>query len=151
MSAAAATPRLPELTDVAVTLDSLLSWLRRNAPADGYSMTSRTTLVRLLTDGPARISDLAKAEGVSQPAMTGLINRLAADKFVRRDPDPRDARAALVVLTDAGAQFIAERRARRSGLLAAQLGLLSSADQQALIAAGPALERLAALTVSARP
>jgi DNA-binding MarR family transcriptional regulator len=146
----AATSRLPELTDVAVTLDSLLSWLRRNAPMDGYSMTARTTLVRLLTEGPTRISDLAKAEGISQPAMTGLINRLELESLVRRDRDPSDARATLVVLTDGGQQFIAERRAVRSGILAAQLDILSAADQQALIAAAPALSRLVALPLSAK-
>jgi DNA-binding MarR family transcriptional regulator len=142
---------MSELTDLAASLDSLLSWLRRNAPTDGYSMTARTTLVRLLTDGPARISDLARAEGVSQPAMTGLINRLENDDLVRRDPDPRDARAALVVLTEAGRLLIAERRAQRGQLLAAQLELLPPSDQQALLAAGPALDRLAGLFAGNRP
>jgi hypothetical protein len=49
------------------------------------------------------------------------------------------------VLTQAGAQLIAERRAERSRLLAVQLARLSPAEQQALIAAVPALDRLAAL------
>jgi DNA-binding MarR family transcriptional regulator len=75
--------------------------------------------------------------------MTVLINRLESEHLVRRDPDPRDARAALVVLTEAGSQFIAERRAQRDRLLAAQLARLSPADQQALLAAAPALDRLA--------
>jgi DNA-binding MarR family transcriptional regulator len=133
------------LTDVAASLDALLSWVRRHAPAAGYSMTARTTLARLLTEGPARISDLVKLEGVTQPAMTGLINRLESDGLVRRDPDPRDARAALVILTDTGKLMIAERRAERGRLLAAQLERLPQADQQALLAALPALDRLANL------
>jgi DNA-binding MarR family transcriptional regulator len=133
------------LTDVAASLDALLSWVRRHAPTAGYSMTARTTLARLLTDGPARISDLAKVEGVTQPAMTGLINRLESESLVRRDPDPTHARAALVVLTEAGGLLIAERRAERGRLLAAQLERLPDADQQALLAALPALDRLANL------
>ena len=133
------------LTDVAASLDALLSWVRRHAPAAGYSMTARTTLARLLTEGPARISDLARVEGVTQPAMTGLINRLESEGLVHRDPDPRDARAALVVLTDAGQLFIAERRAQRGRLLAAQLERLSEADQRSLLEALPALDRLATM------
>ncbi len=77
--------------------------------------------------------------------MTGLMNRLEAERLVRREPDPADARATLVVLTDAGAQLIAERRADRAQLLAAQLARLTEAEQQSLLAAVPALQRLAAL------
>jgi DNA-binding MarR family transcriptional regulator len=133
------------LTEMAGVLDGLLSWVRRNAPASGYSMTARTTLARLQSEGPARISDLAKVEGVTQPAMTGLINRLEVERLVRREPDPRDARAALVTLTDAGRLFIDQRRAERGQLLSAELERLSAADQQALLAALPALRRLAHL------
>jgi DNA-binding MarR family transcriptional regulator len=140
----AASTSAAELTQLAASLDALLSWVRRHAPTAGYSVTARSTLARLLTEGPARISDLARAEGVTQPAMTGLVNRLEAEGLVERDPDPRDARAALVGLTEAGRLFIDERRAERGRLLAAQLERLSPADQQALLAARPALDRLAA-------
>ncbi len=136
---------LTDLTQLAGSLDALLSWVRRHAPAAGYSMTARTTLSRLLIDGPARISELSRAEGVTQPAMTGLINRLETDGLVRRDPDPTDARAALVVITEAGAAFIAQRRAERGRLLAAQLTRLPAADRQALLAAASALDRLSTL------
>ncbi len=134
------------LTELAGTLDALLSWVRRHAPASGYSMTARTTLDRLQTEGPARISDLARVEGVTQPAMTGLVNRLEADQLVRREPDPSDARAALVVLTGAGRSFIDARRAERGQLLATELGRLPATDQQALLTALPALRRLAQLS-----
>jgi DNA-binding MarR family transcriptional regulator len=109
-------------------------------------MTARATMARLQLEGPTRISDLARAEGVTQPALTGLVNRLEAEHLVRREPDPTDARAALVVLTDAGQAFIDQRRAERSRLLAAQVEQLAAADQEALLAALPALQRLAATT-----
>ncbi|MBT0773084.1 MarR family transcriptional regulator [Kineosporia sp. J2-2] len=102
-------------------------------------------MARLADDGPARISGLARLEGVTQPAMTGLVNRLEAEGKVRRDPDPTDARATLVGLTGAGRAMVAERRAERTRLLAAQLAQLDPADQEALLAAGPAMARLAQL------
>jgi DNA-binding MarR family transcriptional regulator len=138
------TTELP-LHQLASSLDALLSWVRRNVPPGGLSMTARGTMARLVLDGPGRISELARLEGVTQPAMTGLLNRLEADGLVRREPDPADARATLAVITDAGRQLTAERRSERSRLLAAQIARLSESEQASLLAAAPALDRLAAL------
>jgi DNA-binding MarR family transcriptional regulator len=135
-----------ELVELAGSLDMLLAWVRRNTPPSEYSMTARTTVTRLANDGPARISDLAKLEGVTQPAMTGVVNRLAGEGLVRRDPDPGDARAALVALTDAGRAFVEHRRAQRTRTLAAQMEQLDPADQAALLAAGSAIARLTQLS-----
>jgi DNA-binding MarR family transcriptional regulator len=134
-----------ELIELAGSLDLLLAWTRRNTPTGEYSLTARTTLARLATEGPARISDLARLEGVTQPAMTGLVNRLEGEGLVRRDPDPSDARASLVALTEAGRQFVEDRRAQRTRMLAAQLEQLDPADQAALLAAGAAVRRLTQL------
>jgi len=133
---------LPDLVELAGSLALWMSWLRRSTPAGGLSMTARTTIFRLCTDGPARISDLARAEGVTQPAMTSLVNRLEGQGVVRRTSDPGDARAALVEITAVGRGLVKERRAARTEVLAAQLQRLSPADRRALLAAGPALARL---------
>src|SRR5689334_4532288 len=109
-------------------------------------MTTLMTLVRLRDEGPARISDLARLEGVTQPAMTGVVNRLADDGMVRREADPTDARAALVALTGTGAAWIAERRAERARRLAAELERMPAEDLEALFAALPALDRLLGMT-----
>ncbi len=135
-----------DLVKLAGSLDMLLAWVRRNTPPSEYSMTARTTVTRLANDGPARISDLARLEGVTQPAMTGLVNRLEGEGLVRRDPDPSDARAALVALTDTGRAFVEQRRAQRTRMLAAQLEQLTPADQAALLSAGSAIARLTQLS-----
>jgi DNA-binding MarR family transcriptional regulator len=135
-----------ELVELAGSLDMLLAWVRRNTPPSGYSMTARTTVTRLANDGPARISELARLEGVTQPAMTGLVNRLEGEGLVRRDPDPSDARAALVALTGAGRAFVGQRRTQRTQMLAAQLEQLDPADQEALLSAGSAIARLTQLS-----
>lgn len=136
----------PSLDELAGVVERLVTWLRRSTAVPGYSVTSRLTLARLQADGPARISDLARLEGVTQPAMTGLVNRLEAEGLVTRTADPTDARAALVALTDLGRAFVETRRAERSRVLASRVERLSDADRAAILAALPALDRLSNLT-----
>jgi DNA-binding MarR family transcriptional regulator len=132
----------PGLEELAGCVERLVGWLRRSTAVPGYSVTSKLTLSRLQADGPARISDLARLEGVSQPGMTGLVNRLESEGMVRRGADPTDARAALVELTDSGRAFVEERRAERIRVLSSRLERLSEADRRALLDALPALDRL---------
>jgi DNA-binding MarR family transcriptional regulator len=136
----------PSLDELAGVVERLVGWLRRRTAVPGYSVTSRLTLARLQADGPARISDLARLEGVTQPAMTGLVNRLETDGMVTRTADPTDARAALVALTDSGRAFVETRRVERARVLAGRVERLSDADRAAILAALPALDRLSNLT-----
>jgi DNA-binding MarR family transcriptional regulator len=136
----------PGLEELAGCVERLVGWLRRSTAVPGYSVTSKLTLSRLNADGPARISDLARLEGVTQPAMTSLVNRLAGERLVRRSADPTDARAALVELTDSGRAFVEARRAERVRVLAGRVERLSAADRRAILAALPALDRLSNLT-----
>ncbi|MVA77565.1 MarR family transcriptional regulator [Auraticoccus sp. F435] len=105
-------------------------------------MTARTTLSRLDEQGPTPLGELATQEGISQPAMTGLVNRLEGLGLTAREPDPDDRRVSRILLTDAGRALIAERRSQRARTLAEHLQRLSPADQQALVAALPALHHL---------
>jgi DNA-binding MarR family transcriptional regulator len=136
----------PGLEELAGVVERLVTWLRRRTAVPGYSVTSRLTLARLQADGPARISDLARLEGVSQPAMTGLVNRLENEGMVTRTADPSDARAALVALTDPGRAFVETRRVERARVLSGRVERLSDADRAAILAALPALDRLSNLT-----
>jgi DNA-binding MarR family transcriptional regulator len=136
----------PGLEEFAGCLERLVGWLRRSTVLPGYSVTSRLTLTRLHVDGPARISDLARLEGVTQPAMTGLVNRLAGEGLVHRAADPTDARAALVELTDPGRTFVEARRAERVRVLAARVERLDEADRRTILDALPALDRLSNLS-----
>ncbi|MDQ6657477.1 MAG: MarR family transcriptional regulator [Actinomycetota bacterium] len=67
--------------------------------------------------GPARVSDLAAADHCSQPTMTNQLHRLADAGLVTRTPDPQDARAVLISLSDTGsAALLAARRARGAAI-----------------------------------
>ena len=53
-------------------------------------------------------AELAEMAGVTRATMTGLIDTLEKDGYVRREPDPHDRRAMLVQLTPKGDAFTEE-------------------------------------------
>ena len=59
----------------------------RRLPRD-MSLTSAATLATLDKTGPRRITDLAVAEGVTQPAMTVLVRVMEESGLVERKGDP---------------------------------------------------------------
>jgi DNA-binding MarR family transcriptional regulator len=128
---------------LAAQLDDLMLALR-SATADraGLSLTAGATLGRLQRGGPARLTELATAEGISQPSMTSLVARLCAQGLVRRDQDPSDGRAVVLSLTDAGAELLADRRTARTSRLVPALTGLSPDDLRSITQAMPALTRL---------
>jgi DNA-binding MarR family transcriptional regulator len=99
--------------------------------------------------GPHRISFLVTQERITQPGMTGIVDRLAAAGLVRRQPDPADGRAALVAITPAGHDYLMSIRRQRAAAVAAHISTLDPAEQRALAAAAAALQALAACPVAA--
>jgi DNA-binding MarR family transcriptional regulator len=126
------------------TFERLFELLRRLTP-DSTSLTTASTLRRLDRLGDHRLSDLAAAEGVTQPAMTQLVSRMERDGLAARVGDPTDGRVVVVRLTDAGRELVRRRRHIRSERLAGLLAELSPADRAAIVAALPALDRLSGL------
>jgi DNA-binding MarR family transcriptional regulator len=130
---------------IATAFERLFELLRRVSPPGDMSLTTASTLRRLERHGPHRLSDLALAEGVTQPAMTQLVSRLERDGLAERRGDPADGRVVVVRITRAGREIVRRRRARRAESLAGLLAELSPADRSAIVAALPALERLSGL------
>jgi DNA-binding MarR family transcriptional regulator len=132
----------PEAADVAAGLERLVALIRWLSPP-GLSLTTAATLGTLERSGPCRLTALAVNEGVTQPAMTQLVGRLAEAGLAVRSADPADGRVVHVQITEAGREFVARRRAARAERLSALLARLSQADQDALAAALPAINALA--------
>ena len=128
--------------ELAAGLDRLVTLLPRITPRGGLSMVAAATLADLERHGPRRITELAETQGVTQPAMTGLVGRLANAGLVERAPDPVDRRGVLVTVTTDGAAVLAARRAARAAALADLLDLLDADDHAALRAASGAITRL---------
>ncbi|WP_353510531.1 MarR family transcriptional regulator [Intrasporangium sp.] len=79
---------------------------------------AQARLLGLIEDHePVRVSALAGFDHSSQPTITTQLQRMDAAGWVRRDPDPEDARATLVTLTAAGTAAIAEVRTARAAVL----------------------------------
>jgi DNA-binding MarR family transcriptional regulator len=130
----------------AAALDAFAAWAIRTTAARDLSLTTASTLATLDRGGPLRLSDLAAREGVTQPSMTALVSRLERDGLATRGSDPRDGRAVVVTLTDAGRDVLVARRTRRASVLAELLGELDPRDREAVEAAAPALYRLTGIT-----
>src|SRR5271170_3311990 len=58
--------------------------------ARGTSLTSRNVLAALAVEGPSRLTALATATGIAQPAMTQLVGRMEREGLVVRLSDPED-------------------------------------------------------------
>jgi DNA-binding MarR family transcriptional regulator len=131
---------------VARELERVSLWARRGGQQPQMSSTSVTTLDTLEYRGPMRITDLAVAQGVTQPGMSTLVNRLVAEGYAERFADPTDGRVALVRITPAGREVLAERHADRSARIGAAIAQLPPEHQQALSAATAALHALTRVT-----
>lgn len=107
---------------------------------------SRTELglLRVLSSGPRRITELAELEGIAQPTTTILITQLEQQGLVTRERQPDDGRVVLVKLTAAGSVALADFRARTSAVLGAYLAEISDEQVEALATATETLEHLLA-------
>ena len=132
-------------SDLPTELDRRLASLWRVVGRGGYADLSRTAtsvLAGLRDSGPQRVTALAEAEGVAQPSMTTLLGRLERRGLVERGPDPDDARAVRVAITDQGREALEARRAARVALLAQRLEVLDAGEREQLLAALPVLDKL---------
>lgn len=126
---------------LAEALYSLGATVVRRVPRD-LSLTAVSTLAALERTGPRRVTELAVAQGVSQPSMTSLVTGLERAGYVERHSDPTDGRAALVALTDAGATTLRERRQAGTDSVAGLLDQLGDDESRELLALLPLLQRL---------
>jgi DNA-binding MarR family transcriptional regulator len=130
-------------TGVTAALERLIGLFRSLSPPDGLSLTAAATMATLERSGPCRLTALAAYEGVTQPAMTQLVDRLQGMSLLERTQDPADGRVVQVRITDEGRALMARRRAVRAERVAELLRRLSPGEQALLTAALPAMEALA--------
>ncbi len=133
-----------QMAETIESLDAVTRFVvRHTATLSGMSVAALSTLSSLDELGPTRITELAAREGVSQPAMTTMINRLERLGLATRRVDPDDGRSALIDITEAGVEMRRRRHAARTAFLAELVDRLDPAEAELLERAGPALSRLA--------
>lgn len=97
------------------------------------------TLAQLDELGPLRVSELAASTHVSQPTATSLLQRLGERGWVERRPDPDDARAVRVSISDSGRAALEHNRKVAATAMAHRLERLDDASRGALAAGLDAL------------
>ena len=105
---------------------------------------SRTEVgvLRTLSDGPRRITELAELEGLAQPTMTILIKQLERQGLAQRERRSDDGRIVLVDLTESGRAALEGYRTQVSTAIGAYLAELSDQQVEALVAATETLSEL---------
>jgi DNA-binding MarR family transcriptional regulator len=121
----------------------IVLWADLLTHADGTVSRTGASILRTLSDGPRRVTELAVAQNVAQPTMTVAVQRLEARGLVQRVRADDDRRATNVVITDAGRRTLAARHAARAAALDARLSGLDDDHRAAIAAALPALTALA--------
>jgi DNA-binding MarR family transcriptional regulator len=118
----------------------------RTASADeGLTPAQSGVLATLVREGPTRLGDLAAAEGLNPTMLSRVLGHLEEAGLARRRADDEDRRVSWAAATPAGRRLMTRLRRRRNALLLAHLDRLSEPDAGTLLAALPALERLADL------
>jgi len=120
---------------------SMLSRLFLAHASIGVSRTEAGTL-RALSGRPCRITELAALEGVTQPAITLLVNRLEDRGWARREADPGDGRVTLVSLTRRGRAVFNRLRGEYRALLHEEMATLDEEDVAVLARAIDILDAL---------
>jgi DNA-binding MarR family transcriptional regulator len=131
-----------DVTRLRVALARLSRRLRRHQLA-GLTPTQLAALSTVEQSGPLRLGDLAAAEGIAPSTLTRMVAVLEDLGYVRRDSDPKDARASTLAITTKGHETLEHLRAEGTALLTEWLTQLSPAHRAALATALPALEALA--------
>jgi DNA-binding MarR family transcriptional regulator len=130
-----------DVTRLRVALARLSRRMRRHQLA-GLTPTQLAALSTVEISGPLRLGDLAAAEGIAPSTLTRIVSVLEDAGYVRRDADPRDARASMLAITPSGHEMLEKLREEGTALLTKWLTLLTRSQRDALATALPALEAL---------
>src|SRR3984893_5756205 len=144
-----AEPGMIDVTRLRVALARLSRRLRRHQLA-GLTPTQLAALSTVEQSGPLRLGDLAAAEGIAPSTLTRMVAVLEELGYVRRDADPKDARASTLAITAKGHETLERLSAEGTALLTQWLAMLPADQRAALAAALPALEALAEPETSAQ-
>ncbi|MBF6150141.1 MarR family winged helix-turn-helix transcriptional regulator [Nocardia nova] len=74
-------------------------------------------IFRLLCDGPMRSGSLAEAMYSDASTISRQVAALVKRGLLRREADPSDGRASVLIVTDAGKEMAAHLRVRRNEMI----------------------------------
>jgi DNA-binding MarR family transcriptional regulator len=143
----------PRLAGTASELNSaaihLLRALRATDRSVGLTPARLSALSVLVFGGPRTLGRLARAEDVAGPTMTRIVDGLCELGLAERRPHPDGGRMVLVAPTAEGERVMRAAQEARVEVIVAALRALPAQDRAAIVAAAPALGRLAAAVPAA--
>jgi len=136
--------RATSLDEIAEALPQRAATLSRVFLRRASVQISRTEMGVLwaLARRPWRITDLAAREGVTQPGITRLVNRLEERGWVTRETDPADGRAVLATLTADGRATFERLRDEYRAVMHEEMATLPDRDVRVLAEAIEVLDGL---------
>jgi DNA-binding MarR family transcriptional regulator len=114
------------------------------ATAAGLTPTKISILFTVVRLGTVKLSELAEAEAINPTMLSRVVGGLADKGLVKRVSDPADRRVGQLEATAAGRRLAERIRRERTDALNEALEPLIPEHRDALEAALPALEALAA-------
>jgi DNA-binding MarR family transcriptional regulator len=130
-------------SDLRALIGQFKRMFRDQASLGDMTLSQVSVLGRLDRDGPATVTNLARAAGVRPQSMGATVSALEMAGLVSSAPDPNDGRQTIWSLTPACRERIrAGRAAREDWLFHAIQGKLSAAEQEQLANGLALLKRL---------
>jgi DNA-binding MarR family transcriptional regulator len=120
----------------------LLRRIKRGDDESGLSAPRLSALSVIIYRGPISLTELAKAEGVTAPTMTRLVQALVRGGLVERSPNRTDNRVVMLHATSAGRQTLDIARANRLAALEELLARLDPGEATLVERAVSTLEPL---------
>src|SRR5918912_4421513 len=143
-----AAERNPQADVVADRMHSAAIHVLRSVRAEDAQVpvgpAALSALSVLVFGGPCTVGELARAEHVRSPTMSGVLKGLEAAGLVRRERPAEDGRRSVVHATARGRRLMQRARRRRVDALARRVGRLEPAERAVLLSAAELMERVAA-------
>jgi DNA-binding MarR family transcriptional regulator len=133
------------IEDVANRLNSLsIHMVRRVSRANMDEITpSRLSLLSVIVFGGVRtVSELARAQNVSVPAVTRMMDALEKAHLIWREAGQLDRRTVRIFATEQGIRLMEAARAQRVQHIVDELSFLSLDEVDVLLEATRLLERV---------
>ncbi len=129
--------------ELRVVLAALYRRIRQTKELGELTGPESSALSRLSHHGAMTAAELAKLEQISPQSIATTLQGLVSKGLVDRSADPADGRRLILSLTVAGDDTVHHRRNARAEQLHQALAALDPGERAQLVAALPALARLA--------
>jgi DNA-binding MarR family transcriptional regulator len=132
-----------QAADLRLAVTRLARRLRQLADSD-LSPSQLSALSTIERRGPMTLGQLAAAEGVQPPTVTGAVTRLEEAGLIARATHERDRRVSLVAVTSVGLDRLRRSRRAKEAFLARGLASMDEQDRATLARASALLESMLA-------